>query len=144
MTKINKVNRYIIFHKINCKFSVCSEKNNICIFIYVLSLISQNLEIRNIFGISIFFFFNYYCLINIHTFLFLTNCNYIFKIKYSCFFKAEAKTDSNIKFVDVINNSEAYIRCSCPESAKKIAEENRWPQTNILKGEYLFNFYCII
>jgi len=34
-------------------------------------------------------------------------------------FKAEAKTDSSVKFVDVINNFEAYIRCDCQESAKK-------------------------
>lgn len=69
----------------------------------------------------------------------------IFKIKYGCFcFKAEAKADSDIKFVDIINNSEAYVRCSCQESAKKIAEENRWPQTNLLKGEYLIYFQCII
>ncbi|VVC43542.1 La protein, RNA-binding domain,La-type HTH domain,LARP7, RNA recognition motif 1,Lupus La [Cinara cedri] len=50
-------------------------------------------------------------------------------------FKAEAKTDSNVKFVDVVNNCEAYIRCDCQESAQKIAEENRWPQTTLLKGE---------
>ncbi|XP_025199852.1 la-related protein 7 [Melanaphis sacchari] len=50
-------------------------------------------------------------------------------------FKAEAKTDSRVKFVDVIHNSEAYIRCDCQETAIKIAEENRWPQTRLLKDE---------
>ncbi|XP_060841502.1 la-related protein 7 [Rhopalosiphum padi] len=50
-------------------------------------------------------------------------------------FKAEAKTDSRIKFVDVVHNSEAYVRCDCQETAIKIAEENRWPQTRLLKGE---------
>jgi len=50
-------------------------------------------------------------------------------------FKAEAKTDSKIKFVDVINNFEAYVRCDCQESATKIANENRWPQTRHLEGK---------
>jgi len=53
-------------------------------------------------------------------------------------FKAEAKTDSSVKFVDVVNNFEAYLRCDSQESAKKIAEENRWPQTSQLKGKYIY------
>lgn len=48
-----------------------------------------------------------------------------------------------MKFVDVVNNFEAYVRCDCEESAKKIAEENRWPQTNQLKGNYAFYFIFI-
>jgi len=55
-------------------------------------------------------------------------------LKFLFFFKAEAKTDSNVKFVDVVHNSEAYVRCDCPETAIKIAEENRWPQTRVLAG----------
>lgn len=58
--------------------------------------------------------------------------------------KAEAKTDSNVKFVDVINNFEAYIRCDCQESAKKIAEENRWPKTTQLKGKHVYSFKTMI
>ncbi|XP_060862609.1 la-related protein 7 [Metopolophium dirhodum] len=50
-------------------------------------------------------------------------------------FKAEAKIDSRVKFVDVVHNSEAYVRCDCQETAMKIAEENRWPQTRLLTGE---------
>ncbi|KAL4122099.1 hypothetical protein QTP88_014494 [Uroleucon formosanum] len=50
-------------------------------------------------------------------------------------FKAEAKIDSRVKFVDVVHNSEAYVRCDCQETAVKIAEENRWPQTRLLTGE---------
>lgn len=53
-------------------------------------------------------------------------------------FKAEAKLDSNIKFVDVVNNYEAYVRCDSQESAKKILEENRWPETSQLKGKFYF------
>lgn len=54
-------------------------------------------------------------------------------------FKAEAKIDPRVKFVDVVHNSEAYVRCDCQETAIKIAEENRWPQTRLLTGEYEFN-----
>ncbi|XP_027849518.1 la-related protein 7 [Aphis gossypii] len=50
-------------------------------------------------------------------------------------FKTEAKTDSRVKFVDVVHNSEAYVRCDCQETAINIAKENRWPQTRLLKGE---------
>jgi len=53
---------------------------------------------------------------------------------YLFFFKAEAKNDSRVKFVDVVHNSEAYVRCDCQETAIKIAEENRWPQTRLLTG----------
>lgn len=53
---------------------------------------------------------------------------------YDFCFKAEAKMYSNVKFVDVINNFEAYVRCDCRETANKIAEENRWPQTTQLQG----------
>jgi len=60
-------------------------------------------------------------------------------IKY-ILFKVEAKTDPSIKFVDVINNLEAYVRCDCSETAKMIAEENRWPQTSQLKGKYISKF----
>lgn len=60
-------------------------------------------------------------------------------------FKAEAKIDSNVKFVDVINNFEAYVRCDSQETAKKIAEENRWPQTSQLRGKgYLFKLYELV
>ncbi|XP_001949188.2 la-related protein 7 [Acyrthosiphon pisum] len=50
-------------------------------------------------------------------------------------FKTEAKIDPRVKFVDVVHNSEAYVRCDCQETAIKIAEENRWPQTRLLTGE---------
>lgn len=43
-----------------------------------------------------------------------------------------------MKFVDIINNFEAYVRCDNQESAKKIADENRWPQTSLLKGRCVF------
>lgn len=53
-------------------------------------------------------------------------------------FKAEAKTDCSVKFVDFVSNSEAYVRCDSQESAKKIAAENRWPKTSLLKGKSWF------
>jgi len=59
------------------------------------------------------------------------------------YFKTEAKTDSRVKFVDVVHNSEAYVRCDCQETAINIAKENRWPQTRILKGKYLLNISII-
>jgi len=58
----------------------------------------------------------------------------IFIILFYLFFKAEAKIDSRVKFVDVVHSSEAYVRCDCQETAMKIAEENRWPQTRLLTG----------
>jgi hypothetical protein len=40
-----------------------------------------------------------------------------------------------VKFVDVVNNFEAYVRCDSQESAKKIVDENRWPQTSLVIGK---------
>ncbi|XP_050541005.1 la-related protein 7 [Daktulosphaira vitifoliae] len=50
-------------------------------------------------------------------------------------FKAEARMDPVIKYVDVVKNTEAYVRCDSHNSAKKIAAENRWPTTKLLDGE---------
>jgi len=46
-----------------------------------------------------------------------------------------------VKFVDVVHNSEAYVRCDCRETAQKIAEENRWPQTRLLTGKYSLDIF---
>ncbi|XP_050432086.1 la-related protein 7 [Adelges cooleyi] len=50
-------------------------------------------------------------------------------------FKIEAKSDPAVKFVDVVSNTEVFVRCDSQESAKKIVEENRWPVTKLLEGE---------
>jgi len=82
-------------------------------------------EVPNAIIINIIFYFDTRSTKNVITlsFLFLL-------------FKVEAKIDPGVKFVDVVHNSEAYVRCDCQETAKKIAEENRWPQTRLLTGKY--------